>query len=155
MATPDRHPLELRIPPPVIAGTAALAQWLCTRRVPPPPRSRRAVAVTLLAAGATIGVLGVRNFGAAGTTIHPQHPERAQTLVTAGPYRWTRNPMYLGMAVGLLAIAIDRGKPVALLPILGYGAYLTRFQIRPEEAALRARFGQDYDTYAKRVRRWI
>lgn len=150
-----RHPLELRIPPPVIAGTAALAQWLLTRGVPAPGAPRLALAVMIAGVGATIGARGLLHFDEAGTTFHPHHPEATTTLVTTGVYSRTRNPMYVGMALGLLGIAVQRGRLRALPPIIAYAAFLHRFQIRPEEEALRGLFGKNYEAYARRVRRWV
>lgn len=150
-----RHPLDLRVPPPLIAGASAFLQWLLTRDPQRPTKARRASAVALVVTGATIGARGLRQFQQARTTFHPHHPESSTTLVTTGVYSRTRNPMYLGMAVGLLGIAVFRGQVTALLPILAYAGYLQRFQIRPEERALSALFGEDYEAYTQRVRRWI
>jgi protein-S-isoprenylcysteine O-methyltransferase Ste14 len=156
MAPPNhRHPLELRIPPPLVAGAAAVTQWFLTRGAARPPKVRRALSAAFAVAGGTIGARGLLDFDDAGTTFHPHHPETTTALVTTGVYSRTRNPMYLGMALGLLGIAIDRGRLIAVLPILAYAAFLQRFQILPEEQALRALFGQDYEAYARRVRRWV
>lgn len=149
------HPLELRVPPAVVAGAAALAQWALTRGIPRPGKARTALAASLAAAGVAVGMNGLRRFGDARTTVHPQHPEAATTLVTTGVYSRTRNPMYLAMALGLLGLAVQRGRLLALPPVLAYAAYLQRFQILPEEAALREVFGKDYEAYAERVRRWV
>jgi len=155
MASPyRRHPLDLRVPPPVVAGVAALAQRHLTRSTARSTAVGRLAAASLTAAGVVIGARGLLHFDDAGTTFHPHHPEDTTSLVTTGVYRRTRNPMYVGMALGLLGHAALRGRAVALLPVVGYGAYLQRFQIRPEERALLALFGEEYAAYARRVRRW-
>lgn len=143
------------MPPPVVAGAAALVQWALTRGAPRPGKARTALGVFLAGAGATIGARGLLHFDEAGTTFHPHHPERTTTLVTTGVYSRTRNPMYLGMALGLLGIAVYRGRLRALPPVLAYAAFLQRFQILPEETVLRGTFGNDYEAYAGRVRRWV
>ena len=77
------------------------------------------------------------------------------SLVTSGVYRITRNPMYVGMTLFLSAWAIYLS---ALLPIFGplvFVGYITRFQIQPEERALKTHFGEAYVDYAARVRRWL
>ena len=79
----------------------------------------------------------------------------AATLVTSGPNRITRNPMYLGMAGILVAHAVHLRRPVALLPTVLFVAVIDRFQIPVEEARLRERFGDGYEAYARRTRRWI
>jgi len=156
MTSPYRaNPLDLRIPPPVVAGAAAAAQWFLTRNNPRHTPVGRAAAAGLAAVGATIGARGLLHFDDAGTTFHPHHPEETTTLVTHGVYSRTRNPMYVGMALGLLGLAAHHGRAVALLPIPAYLAYLQRFQIRPEERALAARFGAEYAEYSRRVRRWV
>ncbi len=105
--------------------------------------------------GVACDLLGVLAFRASRTTVNPLKPERASALVTGGIYRVTRNPMYLGMTLLLLAWAIQLS---ALLPFLGpvvFVAYITRFQIEPEERTLRRVFGDGYTAYARQVRRWL
>ena len=76
-------------------------------------------------------------------------------MVTNGIYGFTRNPMYLGLALILLGLAVFLASPWALLGPVGFVAFITRFQIRPEERALQARFGAAYTAYCARVRRWV
>ena len=94
-------------------------------------------------------------FRSAKTIVNPSHPARSTALVVQGVYRWTRNPMYLGFALLLLAFALWLGKLSALLAVPQFMAYLQHFQIRPEEDALRQRFGASFDTYRQQVRRWL
>ena len=75
--------------------------------------------------------------------------------MTGGFNAYSRNPMYVGMAGLLLANAARRPAPVALLPLVGFAAWLDRRQIPMEEAALRALFRDDYDHYSARVPRWL
>jgi protein-S-isoprenylcysteine O-methyltransferase Ste14 len=82
-------------------------------------------------------------------------PETSTSLVASGLYRWTRNPMYLGFLTVLLGLGVFLSNPLALAPIPLFVLYMTRFQIRPEEKALEARFGADFAAYKSRVRRWI
>ena len=107
------------------------------------------------AAGLTFDLLGILAFRASRTTINPLKPERASALVTGGVYRVTRNPMYVGMTLLLLAWACYLA---AVLPFVGpvlLVLYLTRFQIQPEERVLQGIFGAAYASYAARVRRWL
>ena len=92
---------------------------------------------------------------ASGTTVDPLRPARASGLVTSGPNRVTRNPMYVGMAGALVAHALIRGGWATVLPVAAFVAVIDRVQIRPEEAALRELFGEEYDAYCRRVRRWL
>jgi len=89
------------------------------------------------------------------TSINPIHPEKAKFLVTTGMYRRTRNPMYLGLLVLLIGLAIFLGSlsPVIVLPI--FIVTLTVQQIIPEEKILEQKFGQQYIDYKLSVKRWV
>ncbi len=63
--------------------------------------------------------------------------------------------MYLGFLLLLLAFAVFLANILAVLPVVAFVAYMNRFQITPEERALVARFGPEYDAYKQRVRRWV
>ncbi len=79
----------------------------------------------------------------------------AEDLVTDGLYAHSRNPMYVGMAMLLAGWAAWLGTPWAVVGIAAFVAWITRFQIIPEERALAQRFGADFATYQHRVRRWL
>ena len=83
------------------------------------------------------------------------HPEKASTLVVSGIYRFTHNPMYLGFALMLLALTSRLSTWPGLLVVALFVGYMNRFQIRPEEAALEARFGDAAREYRRSVRRWL
>jgi protein-S-isoprenylcysteine O-methyltransferase Ste14 len=110
-----------------------------------------------MAAALSVASMGsaAQQFRARGTTVDPMHPERASALVTGGPFRITRNPMYVGLAGLLLAHAFLRGSPKALPPVAAFGLLMDRTQIPAEEAAMRSLFGNEYDDYRARVRRWL
>jgi protein-S-isoprenylcysteine O-methyltransferase Ste14 len=94
-------------------------------------------------------------FRRAHTTVNPHRPETTTTLVTSGVYAWTRNPMYLGLSILLLGWAIKLGTLSPLAGPLLFIPLIQRVQIRPEEHALRVRFGKDFDEYCHRVNRWF
>jgi protein-S-isoprenylcysteine O-methyltransferase Ste14 len=87
--------------------------------------------------------------------VDPRTPAAASSLVVGGIYRVTRNPMYLGFLLVLLALALYLGTLTAFVVLPLFVVYLNEFQIKPEESALRARFGSAFDSYASRVRRWL
>ena len=154
--------LDLTVPPPAVAlgcaGAMTLLAWLQQGRTMPiaaPTASLRTIAATLAALGVGIALSGVLSFRRARTTVNPLKPESSSALVTSGIYRLTRNPMYLGMAVVLLGWAAWLGSPWMLLGVATFAAYITRFQIVPEERALMRLFGAAFATYRARVRRWI
>lgn len=150
--------LELRVPPPAVlaicaAATAAAGHWLPAANLPFP--GHRPLAVALVVAGMSLALAGVMAFRSARTTVNPFAPEKATSIVKNGVFRWTRNPMYLGMAAGLLGVASWWATLPGLLFLAAFCAYITRFQIRPEERVLRARFGDEFIDYMARVRRWL
>lgn len=152
------HFLEHRIPPPLVAVLVAIAMWAVADigpQWPIPPFPRNVIAVLFALAGVAVDLTALATFRSARTTFNPLRPGRATSLVTHGLYRITRNPMYLGSVLLLLGWAVYL---CALLPFAGiavFVVYITRFQIRPEERALAARFGEEYADYAARVRRWL
>lgn len=99
--------------------------------------------------------MGAREFQRAKTTVNPLHPERATAVVTGGIYRFTRNPMYVGIALVLVGwfVVVGGLSAIAGLPLFAW--YITRFQVVPEERALSSKFGAEYADYLQSVRRWV
>jgi protein-S-isoprenylcysteine O-methyltransferase Ste14 len=150
--------LEHKIPPPVVALLVAVAMWFAASLGPSLPiggAARQMVVALLVAAGLAFDLSGLWAFRSARTTINPLAPARATALVTHGVYRLTRNPMYLGLCCFLLAWASHLAAWMAFLGPVAFVFYITRFQIVPEERALRRLFGDAFDRYAARVRRWL
>jgi protein-S-isoprenylcysteine O-methyltransferase Ste14 len=150
--------LENRIPPPVVAVLVAAAMWALGRWWPLYRFEFPAPALTGLAVasiGGVISGLGAREFRRAKTTVNPLHPERASAVVTSGVYRYTRNPMYVGILFVLLGCFVAFGGVSAVVGLPLFVLYITRLQIQPEEKALQVKFGSDYTEYKARVRRWL
>ena len=148
--------LELRLPPVVVVVLAALAMWWFAGDARAPATTLRTVlALAPLALGFALALAGVREFRRARTTVNPLQPAQAVEMVTSGVYRYTRNPMYLGMLCVLAAWAAWLGRPAPWLVLPVFALYMTRFQIVPEERALERLFGARFTTYAARVRRWL
>ena len=104
-------------------------------------------------AGLLVLVLAGGHFRKADTDMIPFREVRA--LVTSGVYRFTRNPMYLGMALILLGTACTTGIASGLAVPVIFMAIIELRYIRPEEAMLRGIFGEEFDAYCRRVRRWL
>jgi protein-S-isoprenylcysteine O-methyltransferase Ste14 len=150
--------LELKIPPPLVALFVAILMWLTPTLAgfPSIPLGlRRAVALALLCLGLSIAVSGVVAFRQARTTVNPIRASSASALVSSGVYRFTRNPMYLGLLLELIAWAMFLSNSLALLLLPVYVLYINRFQIIPEERVLTSLFGTEYSAYKKSVRRWL
>jgi protein-S-isoprenylcysteine O-methyltransferase Ste14 len=151
--------LHNRIPPPLIASLIALLMWLGTQQWPINHQLsltlRLAIALPLLLLGIVVCLAGVLSFKRARTTVNPLQPQRASALVSSGIYQHTRNPMYLGFAITLLAWTIIVAWPPALLGVAGFVVYMNRFQIAAEERALSTLFEDDFARYCSHVRRWL
>ncbi len=153
-----RHPLENRVPPPlvvVLSGAAMAAVAWFTPTVEIESSLRFAFGAAVIALGALLVVQGARTFWRNETTIDPVAIDRASTLVTGGVFRLSRNPMYVGFAVALVGWAVCLAAPWAMLGPVAFVDFTTRFQIIPEELAMRAKFGRAYDEYRAQVRRWV
>ncbi len=148
----------LKIPPPVIGLLVAVAMWLVSKYLPVYRFGftyQTAAAVLVLFMGFTIDVSALWSFRKAKTTINPLKPENTSNVVTTGIYRYSRNPMYLGMLLILLAVALYLGSVLAFLLLPLFVWIININQIIPEEEVLTEKFGQPYLDYLSKVRRWL
>jgi len=160
MSMPDANmrALELKIPPLVVVAVAWLGMWGTAKLLPAltfPVAGRLWLAGAVLALGLATLVAGVLAFARARTTVDPLHPDASTSVVTVGIYRFTRNPMYLGMLLALTSWSILLSNAAALLFLPAFVLFINRFQIRPEERVLRVIFGEPYLAYLEKVRRWL
>ena len=150
--------LELKVPPPAVALLLGAAMWWLAPHSPAlewPQALRAGLALLLVSIGGAFDMAGLWAFRQRRTTVNPLRPANASALVTGGVYRITRNPMYVGMACFLLAWAVWLGALGAFLGPVAFIAYITQFQIKPEERVLAGLFGADFTDYTRRVRRWL
>jgi protein-S-isoprenylcysteine O-methyltransferase Ste14 len=152
------HWLEHKIPPPLVTVAIAFAMWPLSSLLPKVDASenaRLALAVGVALAGFVFALAGIIAFHRSKTTVNPLHPEQATALVTGGVFRVSRNPMYVGLLLCLLAWAIYLASPLSLAGPLAFILYINRFQIGPEEKILAGKFGPDFDRYKASARRWF
>ncbi len=150
--------LELKIPPPAFALFLALLMWFTSFLTPSleaPFGLRVATALALACIGQSISITGMVAFRRAKTTMNPMKASAASSLVSSSVYRFTRNPMYLGLLLTLLAWAAFLSNPLGVLWVPVFVLYINRFQITPEERVLSSLFGAEYAAYRNRVRRWL
>ncbi|MGB5102845.1 MAG: isoprenylcysteine carboxylmethyltransferase family protein [Steroidobacteraceae bacterium] len=148
-----------RIPPLALTLLLVALMWVAARAWP--QYSFAAPWLSLLAAaiavtGLLVCLLGAKSFRRAGTTVDPRRPTGTSALVARGIYRYSRNPMYLGMLCVVAAWGLHLGHwPALACGPLAFVLYLERFQIAAEERALEEKFGAEYRAYARAVRRWL
>ena len=148
--------LENKIPPAVVWLVCALIMKSIAYVLPfvaLPHLPIVAIVMALIGIGA--GIAGVWNFYKARTTINPLEPSEATHFVSEGIYKLSRNPMYVGLACCLVSWAIWLSYLLPWLGVVLFIAYMTRFQIIPEERVLRQKFGDEYQNYYLKVRRWL
>jgi protein-S-isoprenylcysteine O-methyltransferase Ste14 len=150
--------LENKVPPPIVALLIGTVMWAVERLSPLPEGgspSRLAISCGLAGLGVLVVVLGMLAFRRAKTTINPVNIGAASSIVTSGIYRYTRNPMYVGLALMLVGWAVHIAVPFVLVGPVVFMLFITRFQIIPEERVLTSKFGGEYRKYQERVRRWL
>jgi protein-S-isoprenylcysteine O-methyltransferase Ste14 len=146
----------IRFPPPLVFVTAFVVALVVDLAAPlrlADGGARAPLGIVLIVGGVALSATALGLFARARTTIVPH--QRASQLVTTGPYRFTRNPMYVALATIYVGAALMVGSlwPIALLPVPL--AFLDRVVIPFEERTLRGAFKDDYDAYCRRVRRWL
>lgn len=148
--------LSTKIPPPIVTIIFAIlifyfSDYFFYIELP----FKEFISIFFVLLGFYITFSSARNFKKKDTTINPVKPNEATKLVIDGYFKYTRNPMYLGMVIFLIGLSIYNGLIIGLIFVPLFIAYISFFQIKPEEAAMIKIFGDDYRTYMQKVRRWI
>ena len=155
---PGRDHAGVFMPPPLLFVIPLVVAAMVHSRRPWPIADGTPLLVTLgafiIAIGAAIGLLSVYSFRKAKTTVLPAgRPTTA--IVESGPYRFTRNPMYVAMACAYIGLSLLLNPVWALLLLPFVVLVVDRSVIRREERYLTAKFGEPYREYCARVRRWL
>lgn len=153
MNAPDHGP-GVRLPPPVMVAGVLAAAWLLARIAPVPlgPPLPALGSLVIFAAVALVG-WAVLVLVRAGNDPRPDKPDAA--MVDTGPFRFGRNPIYLGFILAVLGFALRWGDLWGWVAVAASHLLLDRLVVAKEEAYLAARFGAAYEAYRARVRRWI
>jgi len=151
--------MHLRIPPPIVALIGILLIFLSKDYILIlylHPHLQNTLSILFLIIGFVIIFSATKEFKKSETTVNPMKPETSTSLVTSGIFKYTRNPMYLGLTSILLASCFYFS---SLLGIIVYVPlfilYITVFQIIPEEETMKGLFNDEYFNYCSKVRRWI
>ncbi len=150
--------LALKVPPPIQALVCGFLMWVIDRQLPGgqfESAIQLPMAILFAVAGIILVVFSMLAFRRASTTVDPFHPEEASQLVVDGFFGYSRNPMYVSLALVLISWAIWLGSVYNVAVLVLFVTYITFFQIKPEEEAMRSLFGETYEHYCSRVRRWI
>jgi protein-S-isoprenylcysteine O-methyltransferase Ste14 len=149
--------IMLKFPPPIWALAYVVIAYGLSRLAggdPIPYLPGVPIAVVLVVAGVALSVSAAALFRREGTELNPASATN-QKLVTSGPFRFTRNPMYLGLVLVTLGIAFWVGTwPMFLAPIATF-ATANWAHIPFEEAKMRRQFSSDFEQYTRKARRWI
>ena len=155
--------MRLKIPPPIVALVCILLMGL--NAIPTQFATiefeilnlpvLKIGSVVLLIVGLSINITAFLSFRKAETTVNPLKPETAGHLVSTGLYRFTRNPMYLGMLIVIIAWNLWLANWISFVGPILFIAFITRFQIIPEEQALEKLFPDDYAKFKQATRRWL
>jgi protein-S-isoprenylcysteine O-methyltransferase Ste14 len=159
MTSAPRDTAGVVAPPPLLFGIPWLAGlvmgWIFPVRLIPPAAApaARTIGVVVALLAIALGVWASRTFRSAATTPNPYRPTTA--ITAAGPYRFTRNPMYVGMLLLYLALTVAANTPWPLLWLPLVLIVMRRGVIDREERYLERKFGDEYRAYRARVRRWL
>jgi protein-S-isoprenylcysteine O-methyltransferase Ste14 len=154
MSAPQDHGPGVRIPPPVMAAGVLAVAWVLDRiwtlRIGPPLPELGGMVIFL---GIALCGWAVLVLVKAGNDPRPHKPDNA--MVEAGPFRFSRNPIYLGFLLGAAGVALVWGTLWGWVAVAVLHGLLDRLVIAKEEAYLAGRFGAPYEAYQARVRRWM
>ena len=148
--------MNTKIPPPIVTATFGLIIYFSKSFSPVYSfENSNMISVIFLLFGLGIFSAAVQSFKKHKTTINPLSPDKASSLVNSGIFSYSRNPMYLGILLILLAVSFKFNISGGLFISFLFKIYITRFQIIPEEKAMAKLFGEEFITYKNQTRRWI
>lgn len=150
--------LELKVPPVVIMFFSIILMYLVSKVFSSFNTDflfQTFLSIETLISGIVVSIAGVYVFKEEKTTVNPMKPESSSKLVTNGIYKFTRNPMYLGMAIVLFSYLIFLGNILNIVNIVLFVIYMNKYQISPEERYLEKLFGDEFSSYKSKVRPWI
>jgi protein-S-isoprenylcysteine O-methyltransferase Ste14 len=145
-----------KIPPPIVTLTFGLLIYFTKSLFPAFTNGLLSILSLLsLLIGLSILISAVSSFKKQQTTVNPIAIEKASSLVVTGIFKYSRNPMYLGMVLILLSISFKFNLIGGIALTMLFAGYITKFQIIPEEIVMNKLFGDEFEKYKNKTRRWI
>ena len=145
-----------KIPPPIVTFICGIAIYLSKTFFNQFFNyNNNTISLFLLILGLLVFISAVKSFRKHKTTVNPLEPRKASSLVTTGIFKFSRNPMYLGMLMILLSISFRFDLIGGIIISLFFYFFITKFQIIPEEVAMNELFGNEFVDYEKKTKRWI
>ena len=154
--TVSSNGMNNKIPPPIVTLVFGLCIYLSKSFFPEFSFSiLSSLSIISFIVGISVLVTAIISFKNHETTINPISIEKASSLVVNGIFKYSRNPMYLGMSLVLLGLTFKFNVIGGLLFTGIFMLFITVFQIKPEEVAMEKLFDQEWKDYTKNVRRWL
>ena len=145
-----------KIPPPVVVLILVISTFFSSKKIDLIQIPfQTLISIFILSIGIIILTNPVLKFKKSKTTINPIKFKKVNKLVTSGIYKYSRNPMYLGLLMIVISSSIFYLNIYSILTPLFFYLLINRFQIKREEVFLTEKFGEDYLSYKKKTRRWI
>ena len=145
-----------KIPPPVVVLILVISTFFSSKKIDlihiP---FQNLISFIILSFGILILLNPVLKFKKSKTTINPIKFKKVNKLVTSGIYKYSRNPMYLGLLMIVISSSIFYLNLYSILTPLFFYLWINRFQIKREEIFLKDKFGKEYLSYKNNTRRWI
>ncbi|MCL6265607.1 methyltransferase family protein [Flagellimonas myxillae] len=150
--------MKMKILPPLVMVIFGLLMYVLHRFLPVGQFEffgRKELSIGLFGLALLVIFMALFQFVRAKTTTNPINLTKSSSLVTNGIFKYSRNPMYLGMLIILLGFGLKLGNAFNTLLAAGFVYYMNHFQIKKEEEALSELFGTAYRNYCKATRRWF
>ena len=145
-----------KIPPPLVVLILVISTFFSSKKIDLIQIPfQNLISIFILSIGILILLNPVLKFKKSKTTINPIKFKKVNKLVTSGIYKYSTNPMYLGLLMIVISSSIFYLNIYSILTPLFFYLWINRFQIKREEVFLTEKFGEDYLSYKKKTRRWI
>ena len=146
----------MKIPPPILVLILVVSSFLSSKKIDVIHIPHQTlVSILILLIGILILIIPVTKFIKYKTTIDPIEFKKVNKLVTSGIYKYSRNPMYLGLLLIVISSSILYLNIYSVITPMIFYYWINRFQIKREEIFLTEKFGKEYLLYMTRTRRWI